>query len=103
MKIKSFFGIFLLLTVFSALSCTNHQAESKGINDSSLARIIVRKELIVGVDPTVPPLSFYSNGKLVGYEVDIAQAIADKLGIQLRIEAVSTSDRISELENRAID
>lgn len=103
MKIKSFFGILLLLTVFSALSCTDNQAETKGINDSSLARIIVKKELVVGVDPTIPPLSFYSSGKMIGYEVDVAQAIADKLGVQLRIEAVSTSDRISELENRAID
>lgn len=104
MKIKSFFGIFLLFIVFSALSCTDYQEEVTGINDSSLARIIVRNELSVGVDPSIPPLSFYSSsGKIVGYEVDIAQAIADKLGVQLRLEAISTSDRISELENRAID
>jgi len=104
MKIKSFFGIFLLFIVFSALSCTDYQEEVTGINDSSLARIIVRNELSVGVDPSIPPLSFYSSsGKIIGYEVDIAQAIADKLGVQLRLEAISTSDRISELENRAID
>lgn len=101
MKIKSFFGILLLFTV---LSCTDRHPEGVGTNDSSLARIIVKKELIVGVDPSIPPLSFYSSsGEIIGYDADIAKAIADKLGITLRLESVSTSDRISELENRAID
>lgn len=102
MKIKSFFGIFLLFTV---LSCTGRQAETEGINDTSLARIIVKNELVVGLDPSIPPLSFYSStGAITGYEADIAQAIADKLGVQLRlIPITTTADRIAELENRKIN
>lgn len=102
MKIKSFFGIFLLFTI---LSCTDHQTDKAGINDPSLARIIVKNELVVGVDPSIPPLSFYSStGAIAGYEADIAQAIADKLGVKLRLVPItSIADRIVELENRGID
>ena len=102
MKIKSFFGIFLLFTV---LSCTNRYADEEGINDSSLARIIVKDELVVGVDPSSPPLSFYSStGAIAGYEADIAQAIADKLGVKLRLVPIMTTEnRIIQLENRRIN
>lgn len=102
MKIKSFFGIFLLFTV---LSCTNRYADEEGINDSSLARVIVKDELVVGVDPSSPPLSFYSStGAIAGYEADIAQAIADKLGVKLRLVPIMTTEnRIIQLENRRIN
>ena len=55
MKIKSFSGIFL---IFSLISCTGRRTEADVINDSSLARVIVNNELDVGVDPSIPPLSF---------------------------------------------
>ena len=102
MKIKSFFGIFLLFTV---LSCTDRQTDKEGINDPSLARVIIKKELVVGVDPSTPPLSFYSStGAITGYEADIAQTIADKLGVKLRLVPItSTADKIAELENRSIN
>ena len=102
MKIKIFFGIFLLLTI---LSCVGRRTDEEGTNDSSLARVIVKKELVVGVDPSIPPLSFYSStGAIAGYEADIAQTIADKLGVKLRLVPITTiADRIAELENRRIN
>ena len=87
MKIHYFFGIALLITV---LSCSADKEE--GTNEPSLARIIVKKELVVGVDPSAPPLSFYSNtGAINGYESDIAQAISDKLGVKLRLVPIMTT------------
>ena len=101
MKIKSFFSIFLLLTI---ISCTGRQTEQEGINDSSLAQVIVKNELVVGIDPSSPPLGFYtSTGEIIGYEVDIAQVVADKLGVKLRIVPITTANRIAELENRVIN
>ena len=102
MKIKSLFGILL---VFSLFSCTGNRIENKGINDTSLARIIVKNELVVGVDPSIPPLSFYSStGAIAGFEADVAQALADKLGVKLRlVPIISIADRIAALENRKIN
>jgi len=101
MKVRSIFGIFLLVTL---LSCSNRYAERDEANDSSLAKIIVNNELVVGVDPSIPPLSFYSGtGKIIGYDVDIAQAIADKLGVKLKLVPITVENRIDELENRVVD
>lgn len=75
-----------------------------GTNNSSLAKVIVNKELVVGVDPSIPPLSFYSStGKIVGYDIDIAHEIANRLGVKLKLVPVSVEDRIQLLENRAVD
>lgn len=101
MKVKFIFGIFLLFTI---LSCTGRRTDQEGINDSSLARVIINNELVVGVDPSTPPLSFYSStGQIAGYEIDIAQAVADKLGVKLRLVPISTANRIAKLENRTIN
>jgi len=102
MKIKKLPSLFLL---FFILSCTNRQnAEFSDTKDSSLAKIIVNNELVVGVDPSMPPLSFYAGtGKIIGYEVDIAQALADKLGVKLRLVPITSEDRIEQLEGRNID
>ena len=101
MKVKFIFGIFLLFTI---LSCTGRRTDQEGINDSSLARVIINNELVVGVDPSTPPLSFYSStGQIAGYEIDIAQAVADKLGVKLRLVPITTANRIAKLENRTIN
>lgn len=101
MKLHRVLGIFLLIILFS---CADHRTEQEETNDSSLATVIVNNELVVGVDPSVPPLSFYSSsGTLVGYEVDVAQALADRLGVKLKLVPVTVETRINELENHAID
>lgn len=96
----------VLLMLFFFVSCSEQVKEDlmTETNDASLAKIIVKKELVVGVDPSVPPLSFYSStGKLIGYEVDIAQAIADRLGVALRLVPITVKERTDRLENRSID
>ena len=99
MKIQYFFGMVLLITI---LSCSAQKEE--GTNDPSLARVIVKKELLVGVDPSVPPLSFYSStGEITGYEVDIARAVADRLGVNLTVVPITSGNRIKKLENREIN
>lgn len=99
-----FFAIVLFILFFT--SCTEQHTNqyANETNDASLAKIIVKNELSVGVDPSIPPLSFYSStGKLVGYEVDIAQKIADRLGVKLKLVPVTGENRIEHLESRAID
>ena len=101
MKVRIVFSIVLLCTVFS---CTKQKESMSATNDSSLAKVIVNKELVVGVDPSLPPLSFYSStGKIIGYDVDIAREIANRLGVKLRLVPVSVEDRVQQLESRVVD
>ena len=63
-----------------------------------------RGAVIVGVKNDYPPWAYYDeSGNIVGLEVDLAQDIADRLGVSLKLQAVTSSNRISQLEQGSID
>ncbi len=50
--------------------------------DDSLARVERRGRLLVGLDPTFPPFENADHGELEGIDVDLARALAAKLGVE---------------------
>ncbi|HEX9156976.1 MAG TPA: transporter substrate-binding domain-containing protein, partial [Syntrophales bacterium] len=67
----------------------------------------VRKKgvLVVGVKDSTPPFGFMDSrsGEIIGYDVDIAKAVANKLGVRLEIKPVTSLDRIPQLLDGNID
>lgn len=45
--------------------------------------------IIVATEGAFPPFNFFQNGKLAGYEIDVAQAVADKLGVKIEWKTLS--------------
>ena len=69
-----------------------------------LAEIVERGVLKAGIRQDNPPHSFIdSSGSWVGFDVDMAQAIADSLGLELKKVPVDELTRISFLQNGTID
>lgn len=62
----------------------SQKAEESGEEgDDQLARIQKKGELIVGMEGTWSPWTYHDEkDKLVGYDVEVAQLIADKLGVK---------------------
>lgn len=62
-------------------------------------------ELVVGVLGTDEPNSFIDakTRELVGYEVDLARAIAAKLGVKLQLKQLAVAARIPELQQGRVD
>ncbi|MCB0213344.1 MAG: amino acid ABC transporter substrate-binding protein [Anaerolineae bacterium] len=55
-------------------------------DDGTLAEIRQRGTLRVGLDASFPPFeTFNADGQIVGLDVDIAQAVADDLGVELEL------------------
>jgi polar amino acid transport system substrate-binding protein len=59
--------------------------------DDALAKQVDSKiasdgKLVVGTDPTYEPNEFKDNGKIVGFDVDLGDAIAKKLGLTAEFE-----------------
>lgn len=75
--------------------------------DDSSPRLNAIKErgtITVGVKTDYPPWGFYAeDGSIIGLEVDLAQDIADRLGVELRLQKVTASNRIDKLESGSID
>lgn len=93
-------GLVTLLTLgsttvsTSAASCTN----------ATWKKIIERGKIVIGVKPDYKPWGHLSSdGKLVGMEADMAQEIADTLGVKLELVATKGANRIPFLETGKID
>ena len=72
--------------------------------DSVLDRIEETGVVRVGVRNDNPPVSFIDeNGDWVGFDLDLAQALADELGAELELVPVDGTTRISFLESGQVD
>lgn len=67
-------------------------------------KVMSSGELVVGVKADYKPWGFRnSDGEIVGMEVDLAKDVAETLGVQLKLVAVSASNRMQFLEQGKID
>jgi polar amino acid transport system substrate-binding protein len=84
---NKFFIILVLVTViatFSFVSCIK-----TGTTDTSKLKTIKSGVLTVGSDTTWKPMEYIEGDKIVGFDVDLTQAIADKLGLKLDYQSTA--------------
>ena len=88
MKItKVLMGAVAALMVFTMFSC------SKTSN-----------EFVLGLDDSFPPMGFRDdNNEIVGYDIDLAKEVANRLGLKFRAQPISWSAKEQELNTGKID
>src|SRR3546814_17277143 len=79
-------------------------ATTSGASADVIDDIRKRGKLIVGVKADYAPYGYLSSdGKVVGLEPDLAQDVADTLGVGLELVPVVSSNRMQFLEQGKID
>lgn len=64
----------------------------------------VTGKLIMGVDDKFPPMGFRDDkGTLVGFDIDLANAVAEALGVELEIQPINWKIKEEELKTKNID
>ena len=72
--------------------------------EDTLAAIKQRGTLVVGVKNDYRPWGYLDpSGKVVGFEIDLAQEIADKIGVKLELVPVTAVTRMEFLRGSRID
>lgn len=79
-----------------------------GLSVSASARtldeIVASKKLIVGVNPTLPPLGIFNDkNEIDGFDVDVARKLGELLGVKTEIVQVGSPDRIPFVSSGKID
>ena len=70
----------------------------------TLQRVIDFKVLRVGMSANQPPMTMVNReGNLMGFDVDLASALANAMGVQLDIKAMPFGELMSALEDNRID
>jgi polar amino acid transport system substrate-binding protein len=69
-----------------------------------LSRILQRGELIVGTAGSMPPLNMTTKeGKVIGFEIDLARYFAATMGVELKLEVMPFAELLPALEKGEID
>ncbi|MBC8570048.1 amino acid ABC transporter substrate-binding protein [Zongyangia hominis] len=103
-------ALVLCATVFAGCAAkeeSSSQSGSQSQSDSSSASTPAggeKTDFIVGLDVSFPPMGFMSeDNEIVGFDIDMARAVAEKLGLELKLQPIEWSAKDMELNNGNID
>lgn len=97
--------LLLLVLVVPTLMLSGCQSVThKAHTEDTWNRIERRGKVTVGLDDSFVPMGFrQKNGKLVGYDIDLARAVFKQYGIKVDFQTIDWSMKETELNNGTID
>ena len=99
-------ALVMILSVGMLASCSSDKdSGAKGTDTATgtAADEAGKKTLKMATNAYFPPYEYYDGDKIVGIDADIAQAIADKLGMELVIEDMEFNSIISAVQSGNVD
>ena len=90
-KVLSLALIASMAFAFAACSGSSDKKDEDSIT-------IEKGKLIMATNAYFPPYEYYDGDKIVGIDVEIAQAVADKLGLELQIEDIEFDSIIAGIQ-----
>ena len=95
-RISILFAALLSLVVLAACQPLSSSSTSDEVDEAGLVRIGVRNDN--------PPMSFVNeDGEWVGFDVELAEALAAQLGVEAEMVVVDGTTRISFLQDGNVD
>ena len=93
-NIKKILALVLALcVVFALVGCTDKGGETA--NEG-------KETLVMATNAEFPPYEFYEGDKIVGIDAEIAEAIANKLGMDFKIEDMAFDSIISAVQSHKV-
>lgn len=90
----------MLCTAFSG--CNNANTDNGA--DESLKKVKDKGEFVLGLDASFPPMGFKDeNDEIVGFDIDIAKVVAERMGVTLRPQPIEWNSNVMELNSGNID
>jgi polar amino acid transport system substrate-binding protein len=106
MKMKKWIIVFvsLLLFLIGCAQTNSNTATASASASPVIDRILQRGELVVGMTGNMPPLNMTTKeGGLIGYEVDLARAMAKAMGVKAKMEIIPFGELLTALRTGKID
>ena len=68
--------------------------------EGSLAAIQEKGTLILGLDDSFPPMGYRNeNNEIVGFDIDLAREVCERLGVELTLQPIDWSAKEMELSS----
>lgn len=98
-------GALSLVMVVGTLAFTSCGKKDDGASkDDAMSQLANEGKLVVGLDDTFAPMGFRDeNGDLVGFDIDFANAVGEKLGVTVEFQPIKWDAKDMELSSKNID
>jgi polar amino acid transport system substrate-binding protein len=104
MKMKKWAILFLSLLLFLGGCAQMNSNTAKASASPVIDRILQRGEIAVGMAGNMPPMNMTSKeGELIGYEVDLAKAMAKAMGVKAKLVVMPFAELLPALQAGQID
>lgn len=108
-KLLSAFMTAICLTAFAGCQSTTPATTEAGgdntaVTDESLNKVLESKKFILGLDATFVPMGYTDdNDQIVGFDIDVAQEVCDRLGVELVKQPINWDTKETDLDLGKID
>ena len=97
-----------MLAVFAGCSSSSDTnsgtADSGTAQDNSLQNVLDKGTLVLGLDDSFPPMGFRDeNNNVVGFDIDVATEVANRMGVELKLQPIEWSTKEMELNTGSVD
>lgn len=113
MKMKKIFAAFLAAASMATLFAGCQTQDGDGMEstdtavageDKSLDSIKEKGKFILGLDDSFPPMGFRDeNNEIVGFDIDLANEVTSRMGVELVVQPISWDSKEMELNSGNID
>ncbi|AWK51200.1 amino acid ABC transporter substrate-binding protein [Clostridium beijerinckii] len=102
--IKKITIVAIIATLGTSLVACTGTTQNKASETKTTGSTLDKDELVVGLDDTFVPMGFKDeSGKIVGFDVELADAVAKKLNKKIKFQSIDWSMKETELANGNID
>ena len=73
--------------------------------DNSLQYVLDKGVLVLGLDESFPPMGYRDSktGEIIGYDISLAEEVAKRLGVELKLQPIDWAAKEMELDSKNID
>lgn len=102
-------SIVAILFAFSLAGCASKDKEGTKEDQKAteeqdlLQKVKDNGELLIGTEGTYPPFTFNENGKLTGFDVELAEEVAKRLGVKAKFMQTQWDGMFAGLDAKRFD
>lgn len=92
------------LGILLVSGCTSKAPAPESGSDESWTNIQDKGYFVMGLDDAFPPMGFRDKAnEIVGFDIDMAQEVADRLGVEVKFQSIVWDTKKEELNSGNID